>query len=198
MIINFYINYKTYYEKILNNYEILNYECPKCGSKHAWVRHATYERNVVLIENEELVDVKMKILRIKCTSCNSTHAILPRDIIPYSIYSVSCILKLISENYCDGNSVFCIAQKYDISFQLIYNFLNRFLFIIKECNNIFRILEIVRGIFIPAPKEIIKILNNKFEKNNFSKIYARFNNWPFLMKKFRNIYPIPIYINFVY
>ena len=85
MIINFYINCKDYEEEILINYSFHNYKCPKCGNKHSWNRHGSYERNIVLINDNTFIDSKMNILRLKCTSCKSTHAVLPGDVIPYYI-----------------------------------------------------------------------------------------------------------------
>jgi hypothetical protein len=50
------------------------------------IRHAYYERNVITIINEVMIYTLLKILRVKCTSCGSTHAILPGDIIPLLIH----------------------------------------------------------------------------------------------------------------
>ncbi|MCD5415085.1 MAG: DUF6431 domain-containing protein [Clostridiales bacterium] len=196
MIIDSNINCKNYETEILNNYQIYSYECPKCQSKHYWVRHATYGRNVVLVENYVFVEMKMEILRLKCNSCKSTHAILPSAIIPYCIYSLACIFKIITEHYLKKNSVICIAKKYKISFQLIYHFLKLFSSFINECISTLRILEIIKCASIPTLKEILKLIVGNFENNSFAKEYAKINNWPFLMKKFQNIYPIPIYIGF--
>lgn len=196
MIIDFYINSNNYNENVLESYIFNSYVCPKCGSKHSWIRHATYERNVVIIKNGEFVDSRIKILRLKCNSCNSTHALLPGDIIPYFVYSTSCIIKLISEHYTQGYSVLYIAKKYNVPYQLIYWFLNIFVSFVNECNITLRILKIIKGISNLAAKEIIEIITNRFKDNSFTKEYAMINDWPFLMKKFRNNRFIPIYIGF--
>ncbi|MBN4051117.1 MAG: hypothetical protein COA82_10265 [Alkaliphilus sp.] len=196
MIIQFDIDCKNYEKLIMNEYQIYNYTCPKCLAKSDWVRHAIYERNVVLVEIIAFIEVKMKILRLKCKSCNSTHAILPSDIIPYCIYSLPFIFAIISEYYLEEDSVLCIAKEYKISFQVIYNYLKLFESFINECISTLRILEIIKGISIAATKEIFKLIVDNFENNSFVKKYAQINKWPFLMKKFRNIYHIPIYIGF--
>jgi len=163
MIIASNINCKNYKTEILNNYQIYSYECPKCQSRHYWVRHATYGRNVVLVENFVFVEMKMNILRLKCNSCKSTHAILPSDIIPYCIYSLACIFKLITEHYLEKNSVICIAKKYKISFHLICHFLKLFNSFINECISTLRLLEIIKCASIPTPKEVLKLIVDNFE-----------------------------------
>ena len=59
MIIDFDINYNNYTEKILNNYSIYTYTCPKCGAKHSFTRHASYERNICCFDaNFEIIEIK--------------------------------------------------------------------------------------------------------------------------------------------
>lgn len=198
MIIDFYIKSKTYNEKILNNRIIYMYDCPKCGSKHSWIRHAKYERTLVIQENNLFIDQRITILRLKCTACKSTHALLPGDIVPYVIHSFSCIIKLLSEYYLKKLSVLSIAKKYNLSFQLIYSFINRFIAFMNDCYSTLRILSIIKGIFVRSPKEMIKMIIRHFKVSDYPRHYAKINNWPYLMKKFRNIITIPIHIGFHY
>jgi transcription elongation factor Elf1 len=115
MIIDFNVNYNNYNERVLNNYLLFTYKCPKCGAKHSCIRHASYERNICFINaDHNIISKKMNILRVKCNSCKSTHAILPNDIIPYCIYSFSFILSVLKDYYIDNDKISDICSNYSI------------------------------------------------------------------------------------
>jgi len=92
MIIDFNINFNTYKENILNKKSNFEYICPKCGAKHSFIRHSTYKRYISFVEDNTLQEGTITIVRLKCTSCSSTHAILPKDIIPYHLYLLFDVL----------------------------------------------------------------------------------------------------------
>mgnify|MGYP000323130372 CR=1 FL=1 len=169
MIIDFSIDFNSYEEKILNKYKIFTYVCPKCGTKHALYRHGTYVRNISYYKNKCIVNEKLKVLRLKCASCNSTHAILPKDIIPYCIYTYSCIMKILYEHFNDKKSVLSIAFSYGISFQLIYLFIKLFNIFLKDCIYVLRTINLWNDILNPHCKDVIKIISHL--KDQFPQIY---------------------------
>lgn len=193
MIIDFNVNIKTYVEKILNNYDFFNYECPKCGAKHSLIRHGIYERNISFIKEDNICNEKIEVLRLKCTSCNSTHAILPNDVVPYCIYSYSFMMKVIMDFSIDKERVLSIANKYNISFQLIYSFISRLNKFLKDCIYVFRTLNLLKDNFNPTVKDVLVMIENSFE-NSFQKIFFSKTRWMFLMSKFLNINSKPILI----
>lgn len=193
MIIDFKTNFKGYNKKILNIYSFFDYNCPKCGAKHTLIRHAIYERNIIYIKNETIYEEKAQILRVKCTSCNSTHAILPNDVIPYCIYSYSYVLQMLVEHFVNGDSVITIAQKYNISFQLIYYFINKMNIFFNKCVALLRIISALNSIFTPNYEKILSAIKI-YSINNFVIRYYEEYKWMFLMNKFQNIVARPIYI----
>jgi transposase-like protein len=195
MIIDYKVNYNNYSENILNNNKFFNYECPKCGNKHSWNRHGSYNRNLTIVENNSFIDTIIIILRLKCTSCNSTHAILPSNVIPYHIYSFSSTIKILLEHYEENLSVLSIAKKYNISFQLIYFILNIYISFINEYIYTLRILNVIKGTFIPTAKKLLSLITNQ---TNYYLDYSKMNKWPFFMTKFRNKHSISIFIEFNY
>lgn len=194
MIIDFNINCNTYDKKILNNYSFLNYECPKCNAKHSLVRHGVYIRNIVYINNGVIHEEKMNILRVKCSSCNSTHAILPNDVIPYCVYAYSYVFQILYEHFLHGDSVLSIASKYNVSFQLIYYFISKFRDFLNECIYTFIILGILRGVFDCSIKNILRIIKKYSFKYHFVNQFFCVNNWMLFMTKFHNVLPCPVYI----
>jgi len=51
-----------------------------CGRKSNLVKHGYYKRSI----KSSMTSEKIKFLRVKCTSCGKTHAILPAWVVPYS------------------------------------------------------------------------------------------------------------------
>lgn len=101
--------------------------CPKCRSKGNFSVHAYYRRNVVYFANNKLIEKILIILRIRCLSCNSTHAILPYDIIPYKIFTVSFVMKLLYYIFVSLFKINDSTQNLNISHQLLYNIKNNFI-----------------------------------------------------------------------
>lgn len=83
-----------HYEKQVKKERKLNYKCPICKQKSTLVRHGFYRRNIVLWLGRA-VEQELVLLRLRCKACKCTHAVLPRDVIPYRIYCLSFYWKLI-------------------------------------------------------------------------------------------------------
>lgn len=194
MIIDFNVNFNNYEEEILNTYKILNYICPTCGSKHSLFRHAKYERYILTIYQGEISSKKLEILRLRCSSCDKTHAVLPSDTIPYCIYSYSYILTILFEHFIDKKSVLKLANKFNISFQIIYSFISRFKVFLKECIYVLRLLHFFKNTETPSFYDALTSITADSIKNQFPKMFFNTTKWIFLMKKFLNIIPKPISI----
>lgn len=125
MIIDFCHSFKDYYE-ILDFYGIWDYSCPKCGAKHSLHRHAKYSRYLIRWEDGVFLNEEMDILRLRCTSCETTHAILTMDIIPFGIYSIQAVLALVSLCMQADSSVPKTEALTKVPYQLLYRFLQIF------------------------------------------------------------------------
>lgn len=195
MVIDFNVDCNCYNKKILENYSVFDYICPKCGAKHSFIRHGTYERNVFFVDSSKnLTEEKIDILRLKCTSCNSTHAILPNDIIPYCIYSFSFILNVLIEYYSTNHKILNLCSNFHISFQIIYTFISKFTVFLDSCVAVLRSL----GYSITSTYSVDTIVSaiNIFQlSENFLYQYFFNSQWMVLMLKFKNILPRPIFIS---
>lgn len=130
MIIDFNHSFKDY-DEILNFYGVWDYECPNpaCNAKmHPMRRHAKYERGLVLWDAGNYVpkEERMEILRLKCSSCGKTHAVLTMDMIPFFSYSVQAFLALAAMCLEPKGSVLRTEEKTGVSYQLLYRFLQIF------------------------------------------------------------------------
>lgn len=106
----------------------LELTCPNCGAKHpVWAYHDSYERYLISYENNTIVTDIIDITRIRCSSCNGTHAILPEIIIPFSSYSLLFVLSVLKDYYMSGKTVASLCKKYQISVSTLYEWKRLFL-----------------------------------------------------------------------
>lgn len=102
-------------------FNIHDYPCPSCSAKHPdWKRHARYERSLIGFEKGHPVYHQVTILRYRCLSCHSTHAVLPEFIIPFQSYSLLFILAVMKDYFIGTLTVEAICKKYDISVSTLY------------------------------------------------------------------------------
>jgi len=196
MIIDFSVNCNNYGEKIFNNYLFFDYICPTCGARHSFTRHACYERNICLMDNcDNIHEEKMMILRLLCGSCGSTHAVLPNDVVPYCIYSYSFIMNVLIKYFIENKKIVDICEACSISFQLIYSFVSKFT---EFLNSSFSVLKTM-GYDIPCtPEKVLLNITSINEKTNFSLTYFINTRWMFLMTKFHNILPSPVWLGYFF
>lgn len=132
------LNFKTLFAKqiflsIMKDFmedkiPFLKLACPNCGAKHpVWAYHDSYERYLISYESNTIVTDIIEITRIRCSSCNGTHAILPEIIIPFSSYSLLFVLSVLKEYYMPGNTVAFLCKKYQISASTLYDWKRLFL-----------------------------------------------------------------------
>lgn len=116
------------FEEIIKNYENrTNYGlliCPYCKSTNN-IRWGTYERNAIYLNGNSILEAKiLKVQRIKCKSCNKTHALLPFGIIPYKQFTDQIISKVLFMTL--NNSIDNISNKYKIEPSIIKKWLCQF------------------------------------------------------------------------
>ncbi|WP_442879861.1 DUF6431 domain-containing protein [Anaerorhabdus sp.] len=88
------INQETY-DLYINSLCLSSIPCPKCNQIHCLIYHASYNRYLKTRSNK----IKLKIQRVLCTNCNSTHALLPSFIVPYSQITTSAMISIITSDH---------------------------------------------------------------------------------------------------
>lgn len=78
-----------------------NVQCPHCNSYNTFLYTKTFvKRSVVWLKNINHCDVLVYeivlIPLIKCSNCPSRYRLLPYDMLPRKVYSLSCIIKTCS------------------------------------------------------------------------------------------------------
>ena len=98
------------------------YTCPKCGKVHLEPFLTTYKRNIIFRIENVLVKIKITVPRVKCSNCNSTHALLPDFCIPLKQYSNQAVLSIASE--AGKTSTENVATKLNIDSKQVRRFVN--------------------------------------------------------------------------
>lgn len=152
MIINFLYDADSY-NKILSNYGSWPYTCPSCKAVGKWQRHGIYSRYLLVSEGEDVINkgsdalnddlsegnkayalkliecgwkpCRMQILRFKCKICKHTHAILVKDMIPFLVYAIRSIAKIVSYRI-SGQAIVMAEKENWISHQYFYQCIKRF------------------------------------------------------------------------
>lgn len=102
--------------------------CPWCGSKGNPVSHGSYTRGLTDFVQGKIVDGKVCVPRLLCTSCGQhTHAILPDVIVPYSTYSLFFILRVLAEYFLHLHTVEALCARFGISISMLYRWRGLFL-----------------------------------------------------------------------
>lgn len=191
-----YLNSLSTYDEMLqyiqsymdNNFNIHLLKCPHCSAKGNFKLYSSYTRNIQFLVNDKVANFCVTVNRVKCESCNSTHAILPSFIIPYKIASTTLLASIVSNTMT--KSVLTVAKKFNISYELIYMYISlvrSFFSNVSIMNNMYNYSKEFNEDYF-----LTNILD--FVSDDFLIQYYNFHQITFLMTKFRNISPRPIYI----
>jgi hypothetical protein len=127
------------------------------------------------------------VLRLYCKSCKTTHAILPAGTVPYGFYSFSCIMYVLSQYYIDKYSSVKISKKLEISTQMVYLFILKYLLELVSCISFLRAYLSLYIEKDAKPGFVLSIINKTFTEVGFQKNYFINTKQIFLMTRRRNI-----------
>jgi len=94
--------------------------CPVCGAMGCCKPHDSYGRWVTSIYNGARMEYHLTIQRVKCKSCDSTHALLSDVLIPYRHYSLRFILHVLRAYFYRCGTVAQLCEHFSISISTIY------------------------------------------------------------------------------
>ena len=84
--------------------------CPCCGCAGNYAHHGRYVRHVVHRGREE----RVRIERVVCLGCGSTHAVIPLGVVPYRAFSEGLALAVLSA-WASGTSNAEVRRLFGIS-----------------------------------------------------------------------------------
>jgi len=78
------------YNDLIERLDIYRIQC-SCHCRGSLIRHGFYSRTLKCVTGT----LKLRILRVKCTRCGRTHALLPAELVPYSQVSLYCQINML-------------------------------------------------------------------------------------------------------
>jgi hypothetical protein len=101
-------------------------DCPKCRALSRLKPHASYERDLISIHDGRRREDRVRIKRVLCKSCITTHALLPDILIPKSSYTLRFIIYVLRAYLNRSGTVEELCSHYQISISTLYRWKKRF------------------------------------------------------------------------
>jgi len=112
-------------QRAADKFKHLTEPCPNCGAVGKLAEHGDYGRGLISIEDGQIVDSAVRPGRFYCSSCGTSHALLPDIIVPYGRYSLLFVLAVLAAYFERRSTVASICEKYDIAVSTIYDWRGR-------------------------------------------------------------------------
>ena len=109
------------FKKVSDGLCLYNEKCPNCGAVGKLSPYGCYSRNLVSYKDGATVESRICPLRFKCASCDTTHALLPDVLIPYSPYSLSFKLTVLIAYFERNMTVTQICEHFAIAVSTLYS-----------------------------------------------------------------------------
>ena len=145
--------YPKFSKEDFSKEDFFDYDCPKCGARHSTKYYSHYERHVISLDAATLIaileadveqeainteaicetsdclfnDTLLDVIRVKCISCNTTHAILPGDVVPYRRFGLLTMLAVVKVMYYREDSIEKTAKHLQLSWQYMLALLNQWI-----------------------------------------------------------------------
>jgi len=103
-----------------NGFRYNEARCPCCGARGKLVPYGSYWRNLVSYECNEVVARCISPLRFECSSCNTTHALLPDILTPYSQHSLRFKLTVLVAYFEKRSTVVELCEQFHIAVSTLY------------------------------------------------------------------------------
>lgn len=171
--------------------DIFENVCPGCHAKNKLIKYGTYERNISILEDNQVNYYRVSVQRVICKSCGHTHALLPNFLVPYKIMALFSISKIVQR--ASITSAYKLAEAIELSVQMIY----KYIAIVLAFFGDFKILNNSKEYFNPQNFNKKNFLTNcvNLSTANYRLSFFEFYNWLLFMQKFRNNSSPPIHIS---
>ena len=152
--------------------------CLGCGTIGKFDSHGGYSRWLFTHEDGKNIGLRIWVLRLKCTSCGATHAILPDVLVPYSPYSLSFVLTALIAYFEREATVEKICEKYGIAVSTLYRW--------KKL--LVRHKDLMLGILKSQAASALEFLCNLFNSEKISdSLRSFFRNYHFSFMQRRTV-----------
>jgi ribosomal protein S27AE len=132
--------------------------CPCCGATGKLAPHGDYTRWLVFLKSGVIFCQRLRPLRFICSSCGTTHALLPDILVPYSPYSLRFKLVVLIAYYERESTVVEVCERYNIAISTLYRWIA--LFLLHK--------DLFLGILLSQKQPAIAFLHGLFNAANIS------------------------------
>lgn len=100
--------------------------CPRCGARGCCWPHGSYRRGLISTNNDKRVDAIISVGRVLCSSCGSTHALLPDILIPFGSYSLRFVLHVLRAYLFRSGTLTALCDHFFIAHSTLYKWIHLF------------------------------------------------------------------------
>jgi transposase-like protein len=116
---------KQRFQKATDTFRHFGEPCPNCGAVGKFSECGDYDRRLVSYEDGQITDSEVRPKLFFCSSCETSHALLPDVIIPYGRYSLLFVLAVMAAYFERADTVVNICERFGIAVSTIYDWRNR-------------------------------------------------------------------------
>ena len=107
--------------------KVSKFTCPCCNASGQCEYISPYKRTMISAADDTPKVQYLSIKRVRCNSCNHTHAILPDILIPYGSYSIRFILIILTKYLHRKTSVAAFCNMWHIAVSTLYSWIHLFI-----------------------------------------------------------------------
>ena len=137
----------------IGNERWVNAKCPRCGAVRKLSPYGGYFRYLISFEEEDVVECRIWVLRFEHDSCESTHALLPDILIPYSSYSIRFKLTVLTDYFKRETTVKVMCERFRIAVSTLYAW--------KDC--LLKHKELLLGLLMSQKTSATAFLSSLFD-----------------------------------
>ena len=113
---------QDFYDRIVNSINFFSVSC-RCGHTGCLTRHGYYKRSFRFKSHKYTIFV----LRVKCSQCGRTHAVLLSAMVPYSQIPLEDQISVIDAFESGGDIMSVTEENYLIEPQEVYNIVHKYI-----------------------------------------------------------------------
>lgn len=102
------------YRAFIASVDLLSLHCPVCGAVGLFILYGHYNRSVITDDISTDCKINIRIQRILCKNCGSTHSLLPTNFVPYSQFTFLFIYYILVLDENDD-----LITSFDVALQTI-------------------------------------------------------------------------------
>ena len=84
------------YQAFVASIDLLSLYCPVCGVVGFFILYGHYKRFVITDDVSNDCKISIRVQRIQCTQCRSTHSLLPTNFVPFTQFTYLFIYYIVT------------------------------------------------------------------------------------------------------